>query len=352
MTMSNAGADATPLLPWEKKATDEVTAETSLNALAASLFEDEASPEETPEVANESEAEEPEEGEPAAPEAADDGSEEAQSEEGEEPEEGEESEDEHGEDPVYEVKVAGQSQKVPLSELLKGYSRTEDYTRKTQALATERKAFEQESAQTRELRTQYQNDLALLTQALERQAEQEPDWQALRDRNPTEFAVKWAEKQQRDEQLAVLQSQQATLQQAELAELQQVQQARLFEEHTKLVEAIPEWRDEAKASAGKQALREYAQQTYGFSDDDLATVADHRVLVMLRKAMLFDQQLANGQNVVREKKASAVLKPGVAAPQKSRRQRDSEKELQRARQDLRTTGREDAAARVFRQFID
>lgn len=41
-------------------------------------------------------------------------------------------------EPTFEVTVNGKVEKVPLSELQKGYSRTQDYTQKTQRLAAER----------------------------------------------------------------------------------------------------------------------------------------------------------------------------------------------------------------------
>jgi len=51
------------------------------------------------------------------------------------------------EEPAYEVTVAGQVLKVPLSELLKGYSRTSDYTRKTQLLASRSKEWDERESQ-------------------------------------------------------------------------------------------------------------------------------------------------------------------------------------------------------------
>lgn len=48
--------------------------------------------------------------------------------------------------PQYEVKVDGETMKVPLKELIAGYQRQADYTRKTQELAQQRQAFEQENA--------------------------------------------------------------------------------------------------------------------------------------------------------------------------------------------------------------
>lgn len=67
---------------------------------------------------------------------------ETESAEEEEPEEGSESDEE-----LYEVKVAGETQKVTLDELREGYQREADYRRKTQELSDERKAYESESEQ-------------------------------------------------------------------------------------------------------------------------------------------------------------------------------------------------------------
>lgn len=44
-------------------------------------------------------------------------------------------------EPMHEVTVNGQKIKVPLKELLSGYSRTKDYTQKQQQLAAERNSF-------------------------------------------------------------------------------------------------------------------------------------------------------------------------------------------------------------------
>lgn len=73
-------------------------------------------------------------------------------------------------DPTYEVTVAGQKQQVPLSELLKGYSRTSDYTRKTQLLAQSQKEWEAREAQYQQVLGEAQRiltDRALLAQHLQ-----------------------------------------------------------------------------------------------------------------------------------------------------------------------------------------
>ena len=59
-----------------------------------------------------------------------------------ESEEEAEPEEEEAAPATYRVKVDGEEVEVTLDELQKGYSRTQDYTRKTQALAEQRKAAE------------------------------------------------------------------------------------------------------------------------------------------------------------------------------------------------------------------
>lgn len=69
-------------------------------------------------------------------------------------------------DQFYDVKVGGQTRKVPLAELLSGYSRTQDYTQKTMALAEERRqiqaAIQGERTQVRDFLSKRENVQQLL----------------------------------------------------------------------------------------------------------------------------------------------------------------------------------------------
>jgi len=79
----------------------------------------------------------PDEGEPEQPDEGDVEVTEPDGEQAEQP-------DEQPQEPeqTYAVKVGGQELQVPVSELVKGYQRTADYTRKTQQLASERRQLE------------------------------------------------------------------------------------------------------------------------------------------------------------------------------------------------------------------
>jgi hypothetical protein len=87
--------------------------------------------------------------------------------------------------------------------------------------------------------------------------------------------------------------QQAQAAQAELTRREQLAQAqdlqaRTADEQTKLLTAIPEWKDTAKAQAEAGAVDGYLQKV-GFSTNERNSLNDHRMVVVARKAMLYDQ---------------------------------------------------------------
>lgn len=78
-------------------------------------------------------------------------------------------------DHVVRVKVDGQEIEVPVSELPNGYSRTQDYTRKAQALAEERRQVEQAAIIQRALEVDPQRTLAYLQEQYLGQGEPQAD---------------------------------------------------------------------------------------------------------------------------------------------------------------------------------
>jgi hypothetical protein len=82
------------------------------------------------------------------------------------------------------VRVDGQEQEVPLKEALAGYSRTADYTRKTQDLASQRQQAEYALAVERALKAQPEETLRLLARQYGVNFEQSPP-QQLREQPST-----------------------------------------------------------------------------------------------------------------------------------------------------------------------
>lgn len=276
-----------------------------------------------------------------------------ESEEDDEAEEGEEDEDEEEEEPVYAVTVDGQEMEVPLSELVRGYSRTADYTRKTQALAAERQQFHGEVQQTRALRDQYAQGLQQLQGLIQQSVPQEPNWDHLRVHDPIEFAAQWAEHQQRQQHMARINAERQALMQQRAEEEAQERATALANARNWLMERVPEWRDPAKAKAERAAIKAFGLEQ-GFSAEELREIDDPRAILILRMAMRHARASKKAQEVVKTggKKPGApkapVLKPGAAKPPLQRRKAS---DLTRAKQRLAKDHSVDAAAEVFKSLI-
>lgn len=260
--------------------------------------------------------------------------------------EGEEVQEESQETPRYRVKVGDEEVEVDLDELQKGYSRTADYTRKTQALAEQRKAIEAEAQKVQEakaLRDQYAQRLQLIEQMLTQQPEE--DLAALKDNDPIGYAVKMAEKMEREKQLTAVRQEREAVLAKQQAEQQQYLQTHLRQEAERLKAAIPEFADEVKSEVLKREIREYAKSA-GFSDQELSQVYDHRAVVSLWKAAQYDK-LMKGKPGVAKKVAEApkTLRPGTGTNQQSD---DKSKKL---RTQLKKSGKTRDAAALFERFL-
>lgn len=288
------------------------------------------------------------------PEAEEQPVQEAQAEETEYSEEYEESEDseeveQEQETPKYRVKVNGDEAEVTLDELVKGYQREADYTKKTQTLAEQRKAVEAEKAaveQAKQLRDQYAQRLQLIENTLRQQTPTE-DLEALKEVDPIGYAVKVAERSEQEKKLAVLRAEQARIAQMQQAEqAEQIKQV-VASEAQKLTQVLPEYADPQKGEQVRRDIRSYAEKI-GFSSDELAQVYDSRAVLTLYKAMQYDKLMANkGEINKKVEQAPKMLKTGVGKPTTSI---DSE-QTKKMKQQLRSSGKVADAAKLFEKFL-
>lgn len=302
-------------------------------------------PAETPEVAEAPSASEEEVETPEAEptDQPEEGGEESEA-EGESEGEDDSAEDQPT-DTLFTVKVDGKELQVSLDELRSGYSRTQDYTRKTQALAEQRKTAEAELNAVRGERAQYSQLLTALQGQLQSLMPQEPDWNTLYQQDPIEFVRQREVWRSRQEQMQAIQAEQARVQQLAQQEQLANKQTRLTEEAQKLVSLIPEWKDEKVAKSEKAALVEYGTKL-GYSADDLKAVDDHRIVNILRKAMKYDEMVARKGTVKPANSPTKTAKPGVRSQSPT-----SRSEVAQARQRLAKSGNVRDAAAVFSTMI-
>jgi hypothetical protein len=250
---------------------------------------------------------------------------------------------------TFRVKVDGEEIEVPLDELLKGYSRTADYTRKTQAIAEARKQAEAELEIARQERQRYAQTLEALDTQLRSLQPPEIDWDRLYQENPVEWVRQRELQRTRQEQTAWVQAQRAALVQKQQQEEQAQAEQTLEVERAKLMEALPEWRDVEKARAEKAKIVEYATGRLGFSVEEISDVYDARAVLALRKAMLYDE-LMSKRDQMRPKimQKAKPMKAGAASMPQSSKVVASKAALSR----LANSGSHRDAAAVFEQFLD
>lgn len=244
---------------------------------------------------------------------------------------------------LYTVKVNGEELKVTREELLAGYSRTADYTRKTQAHAEAVKQFEaQHKPALIAERQQLAEGLRQIEQFLQDATPQEPDWDKLRLEAPDQFPAIWAEWDQHNKRMAAVRANREAAEAKVRADQEEALRGQLQRAHEALVKAVPEWTDTEKAKAELATLHRYAQDELGFTADELDAVTDHRAILLLRKAYQADQMVKRKAEA--KQKLDTVVtatKPGATKPP------SKVTELTRQKQRLAKTGRVEDAAGVF-----
>lgn len=231
---------------------------------------------------------------------------------------------------TFRVKVDGEEIEVPEDEVLKGYSRTADYTRKTQKLSEEKRALEAEANAVKAERERYLEGLRLIESQFKQ--EEKVDWARLREEDPIAYATKKIEERDRKDQLALIQQEQHRV-----ATLQAEEQRRALEqyvhgEQARLADAIPEWKDAKVAKAEKEKLTGYLQNL-GYSEAEISQIYDHRAVITVRKAALYDEMMS---------KAKAQTEKVSASPKTARpgnlQSSSSQKQFAQAKDTLRTKG--------------
>lgn len=242
------------------------------------------------------------------------------------------------------VKIDGKDHEVTLEEAAAGYSRTQDYTRKTQKLAEDRKVIESEKNETRAARDQYRAKLTALDEVL-KGADQEPDWDKLQRENPDAFAATHAAWQIGQQRLAAIRAERAKVEQAAQKDAQDQWKAHLTAESEKLSTALPAWSDPKTGKQLKADMHEYASG-FGFTNDDLKNISDHRVLVILHKAMLYDKGVTKTK-ADNAKAKQKIDKVKAATPGSPRQSKPQATKLNRAKERLAKSGGVHDAARAF-----
>jgi len=259
----------------------------------------------------------------------------------------EDGQDEQEEPQTFRVKAAGEEREVTLDELIKSYQLGTDYTKKSQAVAEERKVVEAERQRIEEaryLRDQYAERLQIIEQMLNQQPEGE-NLDELKERDPIGYALAYTDQQRRKEQVAQVQAERQRIAEQQQQERQEQLGQVIQAESRKLAEAIPEYADPQKGEVTRRELREFGLKL-GFSDQELSGIYDSRQVLTLYKAMQYDKLQSSKPGITkRVNEAPKVVKSGVAQG------REVSDELRKAKARAKQTGRVADAAKAFERFL-
>jgi hypothetical protein len=249
---------------------------------------------------------------------------------------------------TFKVRIGNEEVEVSEEELLSGYSRTADYTKKTQSLAETRKAVEAERSvieEAKQLRQTYAERLQAIEQILTRENGEE-NLQELKDTDPIGYAIKVADRTEKEKQLMAVRAEQQRIAQQQQADQQQAIQTHIAQAQVQLKKMIPDFADDVKAEVLKKDIRSYAKSV-GWTDEDISQIYDPRAVKSLYDGMMYQKLVASkGAATKKVQNAPKVLKSGTSTP------RDSDQEAMKKQfQQLRKTGKKADAAKLFEKFI-
>lgn len=234
---------------------------------------------------------------------------------------------------------------VDDDELIRGYMRQRDYTVKTQSVAKERESLtEQVKKQIEPALSQYQQNLKFFEQALWKTLAPEiesTDWNALAKDNPAEWARKRQGIDNVNNLLQAVKAEQEKLSVKQQEEARAGLQKQVNEAIDTLRRDLPGWNTELYGKILE------AGEKYGYSRQELNSVADARAIKILHDAMQY-QALKSSKTVVEKKVAEApkVIKPGV-----TEKPDQNQEGFGKAMDRLRKSGRVDDAHAAAIHFL-
>ena len=248
------------------------------------------------------------------------------------------------EEPTYTVKVAGQEFNVTLDELRNGYSRDADYRRKTEDLAYDKKQFQTESEKQRQDYSTKLSELNQMMSVAQQQLNAEinsADLEKLYEEDPTEAARIEHRLKKKQEKLNLAMEKTQSEQKKQFDGFLQDQQR-------KLVQKMPEFSNPEKASQLKSSMKN-TLNSYGFNDQEIAQVYDHRIVMLVNDAMKFRSMQKAKPNMAKKiSKPGKVFSSGVKQSKADINLKTRKDKLSR----LRKSGSTKDAASIFLDMIN
>lgn len=239
----------------------------------------------------------------------------------------------------FEVTVNGEKLKVSRDELVQGYQRNEDYHRKTQAVAQERRQFvEAHTKVARSLQNAMQNTQGVLNQVLDVIAgsANSPQMEQLRQTDRAAWTAERMAIQDRREAIAkILQDslqEQERLRAESLTQNNQDQGALVQATVLQMQKHVPDWLKPGKDGAtGAQRLLKHLVEDRGFKAEEVKSVLDHRMLLIAEEARKYRELMAKGGKAAQQHRQAKNPPPKPPRGKGSEIQRKASKETVRSK---------------------
>ena len=215
---------------------------------------------------------------------------------------------------TYTVKVDGKDVKVTQEELLAGYSRQADYTRKSQVLSEQRQKADLELAATQQERQRLATQLEQLSSinASELETLEKQNWSEIEQRNPTEYLLQQNKLSQLREKQRVIESEQNNIRSKAEQEFKEKWDKSLTENKKVIETKIPSYFDPDKGVKIQNNIRQFMLNE-GFKEGEIDSMVDARSVNTAYKAMLYDNLVKSKISKKKSKNIPRVTRPGSPA---------------------------------------
>lgn len=232
---------------------------------------------------------------------------------------------------TYKVKVSGEEREVTLDELLRGYMMESDYRNKTSEVSQKRKALEEKAAKI----DQQLSDAKLIIEDEIADLES-PEMLELKEYDREAYYEKYDKIQAKIKKFEALKEKREEVQ-------REKQREKIGKEQEALLMAFPTWADQ---SVMQKEFTEIAagMKAFGYTDQEVDQIIDHRMFVMAKKAAAFDKIQKQNLADKKAKPKTKTMQPGIAKD-KSDIQNSETKQL---RDRLKKSGNMRDAAKLLR----
>lgn len=236
---------------------------------------------------------------------------------------------------LYKVKINGEEKEVTLDDLRKGYMMEADYRRKTSEVSEQRKAIEAKQAELEEAITEAKSLIDFELSELE-----SDDMKSLREYDPQAYWKKVDQVKAKADRFNRRNEQHRKA-------LEEKRQEALQKEREALFQKVPDWLDSEKQSTELRSIGAMLTDL-GYTQEEAASITDHRIWALARKAMLYEQLSTADVKSKQVKKAPKSAEPGVKVPQGT----NAERAIKDKRAQLRKTGSVRDAQSVLKSILN